>query len=231
MSVVSQTIPEDAKDAKDDVPEKTHHPRLICSPTQWYKALQYMHNTHDSFIFYNCDHTIRFMIRTDADDDKKDSDSMYFDICIMNDKESAMDPENFENILKMDSIGYFEDTDESTYYIDTFFILRKDEDLASRQTLNAMQQIEKAYSIRLCGCGSYLIKDATHTQTVCYMCMFAKTEQDLHPVFCPICMDHGPLCHMNKMKCCAQMVHKTCLGKWLRNKDSNTCPLCRQFNG
>jgi hypothetical protein len=228
-NVPAQNVPSSSSSA-----EQIQQPtcRLIHSPAQWYRALQYMHDGRDSFIFYNYDRTIRFMIRADEEHaDKKDPDSMYFDICIMNEKDSDMDPVHFEEILKMDPLGYFEDTDETMYYVDTFYILRKDADLTSQQTLDAMQQIERAYAIRPCGCGSYLIKDPSFTQKVCYMCMFAKTEQDLHPIFCPICMEDGPFCHMKSMDCCKQKVHKTCLATWLRDKESRTCPLCRQFTG
>lgn len=189
-----------------------------------------MHNT--GLIFYNCDHTIKFLLRNDADIEE---DTMLgSELCIIHYPDDPKD-DIVRQVLKLE-VDVEEDENGDAIFHSFCFEENDHEGL-----LNMANQLNKIYRMTICRCRNYFIKCELNKPVppaygmplprdpqICLYCLLSSTKEDISPHFCCVCQDVSAKMHAIKQSCCAQYIHKVCLDNWFESSGNYTCPLCRK---
>lgn len=175
-------------------------------------TLRRMHVLNDSVMFWNEERTLKLMLRNDP----VDADTLACELAIVYDE----DCDDMHKLVELNNDGYVDEP--GTFVIDAWSFSATDvtpEDLAK-----AAQAIDNAYTLRICPCGSYLVKDDA---AMCCMCHMTSTPGGRAPQFCAICHEDGLAMHMTGLPCCKKRLHGHCLQTWRTKSGDDRCPLCR----
>jgi hypothetical protein len=203
-----------------------HDDDIVRDPAAMLACLRRMKHCNGALAFYNQDHSMKFLLRNDADSYTMDSDDdaeINVDFCIAVDEAD----ERMAKLLDMDASGYFEDP--SVYVLESFCIDGTDPpdgaDCTCDELKSLMRRINDAFHYALCHCGAYIVKDRA---PVCLFCQMTAGPDDRAEGMCAICQDECMSMHAARMPCCGQALHRACLKAWRDRGRGTTCPLCQQ---
>lgn len=185
---------------------------LVKDPEAVLATLRRMRNTNGAVSFWNADHSIRFMLRNDAEAyelDDIDPDAVHADLCIVVDEDDSL----IAKVLELEHDGYFDEP--------TMFVLESYE--VAGDAGPVVEKLNEVHKYKVCPCARYLIKDQAD---ICLFCQLTAAPGACDKQFCPICHDDGIKAHMTTQACCDQPLHLACLATW-RDQGKSTCPLCR----
>lgn len=187
------------------------------------EALRRLMYSNDCVLFYNEQQTLKLMLRNDP----IDAETIAFELCIVV-------PEDDDAMLKLVDLnndGYLDDP--TTYVLDSWSYPL--EGFGAEQARKPMEAVNRAYELRVCPCGRYLVKDhgtGPAEATACVFCtMVAAGAEARAEHYCPICCEQGARMHMALQPCCQQLLHSSCLATWHAKSDDERCPLCRAEPG
>lgn len=175
-------------------------------------TLKRMHVLNDSVLFWNEQRSLKLMLRNDP----VDADTLACELAIVFDE----DCDDMHKLVDLTNDGYLDEP--GTFVMDAWSFAAAD---VTAEDLGKMTRaVNDAYAMRVCPCGSYLIKDEA---PMCYMCHVTSTADGRASQFCAICREDGLAMHMTALPCCQQRLHAHCLHTWRAKSGDDRCPLCR----
>jgi hypothetical protein len=180
-----------------------------------WNVIKRLHAENDGVIFKSKDETFKIMIRNDPEGGAGRFAVVEL-VIVVDDSE-----DDLYDVLELDSNGWWDDEDESSYIVESWEFDRKEPDEAELDEM--FEYVNKVYNYVFCPCGKYFIKDG---KDLCFFCELTSTEEKLKKFECPICMDEGHEMHSKTMKCCSNKIHINCHKQWY-NKGNKKCAICR----
>jgi hypothetical protein len=200
---------------------------IIQEPANLVRVLQRLQKTHGAFKLYNVDSTFQLMLRylPIDDDEAEDPCELTFDICLVRpDTMHALDDAEWTALLALEHEGYVDEADDTPvmFVMDQFSLIAGDPDPSA--LMEAIDRIHELYSMTICPCRSYFIKDGGE---MCTFCQLTCSAEDMAPVTCCVCLATSAQKLMVRQACCGQQLHAGCLKMWHASAGCRSCPLCR----